>query len=104
MAEGPNIPPHAEQSVAAIVELHRSHFRKAGAGQRWVSAATARVARPFTLALIAVAVLRRSGLNEYVTANGKLAPGPLPVRVPCLDGLDRRTSARGHDPDRAEAR
>ena len=42
------------------------------------SAATAAVARPFTLALIAVAVFGWIGLNETVTASGKLAPDPYP--------------------------
>jgi len=78
MDEQPKAPPHVEESVAAIVELHRSHFRKAGAGQRWVSAATAAVARPFTLALIVVAVFSWIGLNAYVTADGKVAPDPYP--------------------------
>jgi len=78
MDEQPKAPPHVEESVAAIVELHRSHFCKAGLAQRWVSAATAVVARPFTLALIAVAVFGWIGLNEYVAASGKAAPDPYP--------------------------
>jgi len=68
MDKKPKPPPHVEESVAAIVKLHRSHFRKAGPAQRWVSAATAAVARPFTLPLIAVAVFGWIGLNEYVAA------------------------------------
>jgi uncharacterized membrane protein len=78
MADEPSIPPHVEQSVAAIVELHRSHFRKAGRGQRLVSAATAAVARPWMLALIAVAVVGWVALNEFVTASGRMAPDPYP--------------------------
>ena len=78
MPDGPGVPPHVEESVAAIVELHRSHYRKAGVGQRWVSAATAAVARPWMLALVAVAVTGWIGLNQFVTANGRLAPDPYP--------------------------
>ncbi len=78
MTDEPNVPPHVEESVAAIAELHRSHFQKAGPGQRWVSAATAAVARPFTLGLIAAGVIGWMGLNLFVTAEGKVAPDPYP--------------------------
>ena len=50
----------------------------------WVSAATAAVARPFTVALIAFAVFGWIGLNEYVAASGKAAPDPYPYSFPSL--------------------
>ena len=78
MAGEPNVPPHVEESVAAIVELHRAHFRRAARGQKWVSAATAMVARPSTLTLIILAAVGWIGLNEFATASGRLAPDPFP--------------------------
>ena len=81
MTDVPSVPPHVEQSVASIAELHRSHFRKAGRAQRWVSAARAAVARPFTLALVAVAVFGWMGLNLLVTAEGQVAPDPYPFAL-----------------------
>ncbi|RBP13755.1 putative membrane protein [Roseiarcus fermentans] len=74
----PSVPPHVEQSVAAIVELHRSHFRRAGRAQRVISTTTAAVARPATLAVIAVAVTVWVALNTWLTATGRVAPDPYP--------------------------
>jgi len=78
MAEQGGVPPHVEESVAAIVELHRSHFRNAGRAQRLVSTATAAVSRPWTLAVIAVAVFGWVAFNQVVAARGGVAPDPFP--------------------------
>ncbi len=84
MADGPTVPPHVEQSVAAIAELHRAHYRKAGPGQRWVSAATAAVARPWILVLLVVATVGWIGLNEMLTRAGDPAPDPYPYPLLAL--------------------
>ena len=72
------LPPHVEESVAAIAELHMAHYRGAGAAQRFVAAATAAVARPATLALITAAVAGWIVLNLALMALGWRAPDPFP--------------------------
>ncbi len=78
MDGAPDVPPHVEESVAAIAALHHSHLRKAGSGQRLVSAATAAVSRASTLAVVAVAIIGWMGLNMALTAGGRAAPDPSP--------------------------
>jgi uncharacterized membrane protein len=58
--------------------LHRAHYREAGAAQRFVTAATAAVARPATLALISAAVAGWMVLNLAFMALGWRAPDPFP--------------------------
>ena len=77
-SEGPAVPPHVEETVAAIAELHAAHYREAGPAQRFVSAATAAVARPATLAVITAAVAAWIVLNLALTAAGWRAPDPYP--------------------------
>jgi uncharacterized membrane protein len=84
MDDGPDIPAHVEESVAAIAALHHSHLRKAGPGQRFVSAATAAVARPSTLAVIVLAVIGWMTFNLAEAANGKAAPDPYPFPLLAL--------------------
>ncbi len=72
------VPPHVEQTVAAIAELHAAHYREAGALQKIVSAATATVARPRTLGFITLAILGWLVLNLALTAAGRGAPDPFP--------------------------
>jgi hypothetical protein len=51
--EATRVPPHVEQTVATIA----AHYRQAGAQQKFVSAATAAVARPCTLGLVTIAIV-----------------------------------------------
>jgi uncharacterized membrane protein len=59
----PTVPPHVEESIAAIAKLHAEHYGQAGAFQRLVSAATAMVARPRTLGLITLVIAIWVALN-----------------------------------------
>jgi uncharacterized membrane protein len=84
METGPDVPRHVEESVAAIAALHHSHLRKAGSGQRLVATATAAVARPSTLTVIAVAIVGWMGLNFALEADGRAAPDPYPFPLLAL--------------------
>jgi hypothetical protein len=95
--EAHGVPPHVEQTVAAIAELHAAHYRQAGALQKIVSAGTAAVARPRTLGLFTVAIVGWLVLNIALTAAG----GPLSVSAAfgsCFDGC---ALSGGDDPDRS---
>jgi uncharacterized membrane protein len=81
MAEGPSAPPHVEESVAALAELHVAHYREAPAEQRFVTAATAMIARPRTLAVLAGAVAAWLVLNIGLEASGRAAPDPYPFSL-----------------------
>ena len=72
------VPPHVEQTVAAIAELHAAHYRDAGLLQKFVSAATAAVARPRTLGFITIVILGWLVLNIALTTSGLGAPDPFP--------------------------
>ncbi len=78
MDEQPKAPPHVEQSVAAIAELHRTHYRDAGPAQRRVSAAISAVARPRTLTIVVVAAAAWIGFNVALGAVHVPAPDPYP--------------------------
>jgi uncharacterized membrane protein len=72
------VPPHVEETVAAIAELHAEHHRQAGSLQRLVSAATAMVARPRTLAVLTVAIVAWIALNVALGFAGRRPPDPFP--------------------------
>ena len=72
------VPPHVEETVAAIAEVHAAHYREAGPAQRLVSGATATIAQPATLALITTAVAGWIVLNLALSASGWRAPDPFP--------------------------
>lgn len=52
MVQEPELPPHVEETVAAIARLHVEHQRHASPARKFVARATALVSRPRTLALI----------------------------------------------------
>ena len=76
--EATRVPPHVEETVAAIAALHAAHYRQAGAQQKFVSAATAAVARPRTLGLFTIAIVGWLVLNIALMAWGRGAPDPFP--------------------------
>lgn len=78
MDEQPKAPPHVEQSVAAIAELHRAHYRAAGSAQRGVSAAISAVARPRSLVIAVAAAAVWIGANLALGAAGAREPDPYP--------------------------
>jgi len=80
-SEAPATPPHVEETVAAIAELHVAHYREAGALQRFVTTATAAVSRPRTLAVIAVAIAAWLGVNLGLPAFGQPPPDPFPFPI-----------------------
>lgn len=74
----PPVPPHVEESIAAIAKLHAEHYRRAGAFQRLVSAATAMVARPRTLGLITLVIAAWVALNVTLIFSPVHPPDPFP--------------------------
>jgi uncharacterized membrane protein len=76
--EARRVPPHVEQTVATIAELHAAHYRQAGAQQKFVSEATAAVARPRTLGLVTIAIVGWLVLNVALMASGRGALDPFP--------------------------
>ena len=78
--EATRVPPHVEETVAAIAALHAAHYRQAGAQQKFVSAATAAVARPRTLGLVTIAIVGWLVLNITLMTSGRGAPIPSPFR------------------------
>jgi uncharacterized membrane protein len=74
----PPVPPHVEESIAAIAKLHAEHYRRAGAFQRLVSAATAMVARPRTLGLITLVIAAWVALNVTLIFSAVHPPDPFP--------------------------
>jgi uncharacterized membrane protein len=76
--DAPPLPPHVEETVAAIASLHVQHYQRAGTLQRFASAVTATVARPSTLAILTVAIVAWVALNLAMRASGLRAPDPYP--------------------------
>jgi hypothetical protein len=52
----PPVPPHVEETVAAIAALHAAHYREARALQKAVSRATRGIAQPAMLIVSTVAI------------------------------------------------
>ena len=75
-SEGKEIPPHVEETVAAIVQLHTEHHNQAGSGRRFVGRATASVSRPRTLAVITIFIVAWIAINTAISDAG----GPAPTR------------------------
>jgi uncharacterized membrane protein len=78
MAHTPAVPPHVEETVAAIAELHAAHYRDASSLQRFVGAVTSALARPRTLGVFVGAVAAWVALNIGLDAAGRWAPDPYP--------------------------
>jgi uncharacterized membrane protein len=72
------VPPHVEETVAAIAALHIAHYREAGPLQKAASRATSAVARPSTLTLITVAIASWVTLNLALPQFGRAALDPFP--------------------------
>lgn len=51
------VPAHVEETVAAIVALHASHYERAHPVQRFVATASLGVARPLALGLLSILVV-----------------------------------------------
>ena len=78
MPDAPDVPPHVEETVAAIAELHAAHYRRAAAAQRLAIFAAATLARPRTLGVLAAGVAGWLALNIWLEAHGAAAPDPFP--------------------------
>jgi len=81
MPEATDVPPHVEETVAAIAELHAAHYRDAAASQRFIIFATRTFARPRTLAALAIAIAGWLALNIWLDAHGAPAPDPFPFQL-----------------------
>ncbi len=77
-SEDQEIPPHVEETVAAIVQLHTEHQNQAGSGRRFVSRATAFVSRPRTLAVVTVLIAGWIAINSAIAFEGGAPPDPFP--------------------------
>jgi uncharacterized membrane protein len=78
-----DLPPHVEETIAAIVKLHTEHHSQAGSARRFVSRATTFVARPRTLAVITAIIVGWIAINIAIEAVRGAAPDPSPY--PLLD-------------------
>jgi uncharacterized membrane protein len=81
MADEPELPPHVEETVAAIVRLHAEHQRHASPARRFVGRATALVSRPRTLALITAGVAIWVAANLAIGGAGGRPPDPYPYSL-----------------------
>jgi uncharacterized membrane protein len=77
-SEERDIPPHVEETVAAIVQLHTEHQNQAGSGHRFVSRATASVSRPRTLAVITMFIAGWIAINGAISCAGGVPLDPFP--------------------------
>jgi hypothetical protein len=76
--KAPPVPPHVEETVAAIAALHAAHYREARALQKAVSRATRGIAQPAMLILITVAIASWVTLNLALPEFGRAALDPFP--------------------------
>lgn len=74
----PILPPHIEESIAAISEVHARHRRSTPPIQKAVAAVTAALARPACVAVLTLIVLGWIGLNLGLLATGHRPPDPPP--------------------------
>lgn len=104
-------PAHVEESVAAIAEIHAEHYERAGAVQKFVSAASAVVSQPWILGLFTILLAGWLLLNIALVATGRHAPDPFPF--PLLSTITSTVAlyltamiliARRHDDDLATRR
>ena len=81
MAQERELPPHVEETVAAIARLHVDHQRQASRARRFVAHATAIVPRPrmlaLTTALVAIWVIG----NLVIESAGGRPPDPYPFQL-----------------------
>jgi uncharacterized membrane protein len=72
------LPPHIEQTVDAIAELHRQHHRRATPSQHAVTQLTALVAQPRFVAALTLVFAAWIGLNGFAELAGYAPPDPPP--------------------------
>jgi uncharacterized membrane protein len=72
------LPPHIEQTVEAIAELHRQHHRRSTPSQQAVAQLTALVARPRFVGLLTLVFGAWIGLNGFAKLAGYTPPDPPP--------------------------
>ena len=82
------LPPHIEQTIEAISELHRQHHRRATPSQQAVAQLTALVARPRFVGLLTIVFAAWIGVNGFVKLAGYAPPDPPPFSyVQALTGV-----------------
>ena len=85
------LPPHIEETIRAIGEVHADHQRAAGALQRAVNRMTRSVARPRFFGLLVLLAVGWIALNAALQLAGRAAPDPAPfyllANLCCLLGL-----------------
>jgi uncharacterized membrane protein len=82
------VPPHVEERVAKIAELHDADYREAGALQKLASSATAAVGRPRTLVIVVLMIAVRLGVNLGLTSAGWSAPDPFHILAAAASTID----------------
>lgn len=77
-SEAGPVPPHVEETVAAIAEVHARHYQRAATVQRLARSFTAAIARPRTLVVFTLAIAAWMMFNLLLQATGKVPPDPFP--------------------------
>jgi uncharacterized membrane protein len=78
MTDAPDLPPHIEQTIEAIAELHREHHRRATPSQKAVTHLTAFAGRPRFVGALTVILVLWVSLNGFAKLGGLEPPDPPP--------------------------
>ncbi|HEY4030152.1 MAG TPA: hypothetical protein VGM25_07395, partial [Caulobacteraceae bacterium] len=78
MTDDRSLPPHIEQTIAAITELHRDHQRRATPSQQAVAQMTTLASRPRFVGGLTVLLVFWIGLNGFAKLGGFAPPDPPP--------------------------
>lgn len=78
MTDTPILPPHIENTIAAITEIHREHHRRATPSQKAVAQLTALASRPRFVGGLTVLLILWIGGNGLASLAGYAAPDPPP--------------------------
>jgi uncharacterized membrane protein len=74
----PTLPPHIEDSIAAISEVHAQQWRQTRPVQKAVATVMEAIARPAFVGVLTIVVAAWIGINLGLQANGRHAPDPAP--------------------------
>ena len=81
MSEPKSLPPHVEDAIEAIAQLHRQHQRDTTPTQRIVNQITRGVSRPRFAGGLAVALAAWLIVNIGLQAAGRASPDPAPFNL-----------------------
>lgn len=78
MTDSPILPPHVEQTLGTITELHREHHRRATPSQKAVAQLMALAGRPRFVGALTLALIIWIGGNGFAKLAGFAPPDPPP--------------------------